>query len=163
VLRDYLAAHDNPDLRVEAALTDVLVHSGRWLEADSALTALLKKLPRSFMHLNNRAVARQELGRLADAENDARAALALAPANAIVNDTLGWILVERGSAEEALPHLREATAQRGSDAGIRYHLAAALAQLGRRKEALTELYFLLEDERQFPERQAAEDLQASLQ
>jgi putative PEP-CTERM system TPR-repeat lipoprotein len=163
VLRDYLAAHDNPDLRVEAALTDVLVHSGRWLEAESALTALLKKLPRSFMHLNNRAVARQELGRLADAENDARAALALAPANATVNDTLGWILVERGSAEEALPHLREATAQRGSDAGIRYHLAAALAQLGRRKEALAELYFLLEDEGQFPERQAAEDLQASLQ
>jgi putative PEP-CTERM system TPR-repeat lipoprotein len=152
---DKMLQQPKPDLRIEAALTDLLVMEGRWEEAEPALTEILRKIPRSPAHLNNRAIVRLQLGRLADAEKDALAAIALEPDSANIQDTLGWILVESGRPGEALPYVREAAARRGSDPSIRYHLAATLAALGREREALTELYALRERGDTFPEWQQA--------
>ncbi|MCX7894187.1 MAG: tetratricopeptide repeat protein, partial [Burkholderiales bacterium] len=69
----------------------------------------------------------------------AQKAYALAADDPLVNDTLGWILTRAGKPDEALLHLRNALIRQGDNAAIRYHLAAALAQLGRTKEAVKEL------------------------
>jgi Flp pilus assembly protein TadD len=62
-----------------------------------------------------------------------------APKSAAAQDTLGWILVQRGELEAGLRHLREARLRSPENPEIRYHLAAALAKAGRRDEARREL------------------------
>ena len=63
----------------------------------------------------------------------------LAPGDAAMQDTLGWILVEQGRLQDGLRHLREARLRDPNDLEIRYHLAAALAKSGRKEEARREL------------------------
>jgi putative PEP-CTERM system TPR-repeat lipoprotein len=65
----------------------------------------------------------------------ARRALALAPREAAVLDTVGWILVQQGDAKAGLSHLRRAHSRAAAQPEIRYHLAAALARLGKTAEA----------------------------
>ena len=93
----------------------------------------------------------------------ARQAIALAPGNAAINDTLGWILVETGKPGEALGYLREASAREYGNPRFRYHLAVCLNELGRSAEARRELLVALEQGRRFDDRTAAEQLLAALQ
>jgi putative PEP-CTERM system TPR-repeat lipoprotein len=160
-LREGLALSEE-NLRVYAALSDLLIREQRWDEADETLTALLDRAP-SAIHLNNRAYVRQKLGRYEEAESDARDALVLNSNYASAHDTLGWIMALDGRPLEALPHLREAAARIGSNPSVRFHLASVLGDLGRNREALAELYHLLDAETEFPERQQALELQARLQ
>jgi Flp pilus assembly protein TadD len=80
----------------------------------------------------------------------------------MVNDTLGWILAQRGAHEEALEFLREALARRGGDSEIRYHLAVVLNALGRAAEAQRQLEQALEGGQDFASRAAAQALQSTL-
>lgn len=81
------------------------------------------------------------LQRLQDPQAGAMAekAVKLAPGNPEYADTLGWILVEQGSLEAGLRHLREARLRDPNNGKIRFHLASALFKAGRREEARTEL------------------------
>jgi putative PEP-CTERM system TPR-repeat lipoprotein len=81
------------------------------------------------------------LARQGDAKalETAQQAHALAPNNATIQDTLGWILVERGDLDGGLRHLREARLRAPQSPEIRYHLAAALVRASRRDEARREL------------------------
>jgi putative PEP-CTERM system TPR-repeat lipoprotein len=63
----------------------------------------------------------------------------LAPRDAAIQDTLGWIMVQQGQVEEGLRQLRDARLRDPDNAEIRYHLASALARSGRRDEARKEL------------------------
>ena len=63
----------------------------------------------------------------------------LAPANALVIDTLGWAHHHFGQREKALSLLRDARLREPSNPEIRFHLAQVLAQSGRRAEAQDEL------------------------
>jgi len=63
----------------------------------------------------------------------------LAPQDAAIQDTLGWVLVQRGQRDAGLRHLREARLRDPKSPEIRYHLAVALAQAGRHNEARAEL------------------------
>ena len=73
----------------------------------------------------------------------------LAPQDAGMQDTLGWLLLQRGQADAALRHLREARLRAPRNPEIRYHLAVALAQAGRQEEALAELSSLLQEKISF--------------
>ncbi|MFK7829118.1 MAG: XrtA/PEP-CTERM system TPR-repeat protein PrsT [Congregibacter sp.] len=159
-LADYLEEGGN-DPRLLAAKADLLIAQERWSDAELTLTKVLQQFPNSVAHLNNRALARLNLGE-PGALADARAAVDLAQDNAAVNDTLGWILVQNGKPDEALSFLREATSRETDNPTLRFHLAVALAKLGRQKEALNELYLALETGRDFDERSKATALQTSL-
>jgi Flp pilus assembly protein TadD len=89
----------------------------------------------------------------------ARRAQQLAPDVPQINDTLGWILVENGEAEAALPYLREAVARQSDDPSLRYHLAVALHRLGRDVESAQELQIAVQQyDVDFAERSEAESL-----
>ncbi len=96
------------------------------------------------------------------AEETARKAHELAPANAAVADTLGWIQVNTGKLEEGITLLRRAVELSNGRAQVRYHLAAALAQAGDTEEARGILRELLAGDDQFSSRDEAEQLLATL-
>ncbi len=73
----------------------------------------------------------------------ARKAHALQPDNPAISDTLGWILVKTGSPAQGLRYLRNANLRASTNKKIRYHIAAALADLGRKDEAQKELESLV--------------------
>ena len=60
--------------------------------------------------------------------NYAKQAYKLAPENAAINDTLGWITVKRGQFAQGLGLLREASARDSQNGEVFYHLAYALAK-----------------------------------
>jgi putative PEP-CTERM system TPR-repeat lipoprotein len=90
----------------------------------------------------------------------ARRAHQLAPGNADIADTLGWILVERGQHEEGLKLLEGAA--RGGSAEVRYHYAAALARMNQRERAVEVLRNLLSETPEFASRKQAQALLDSL-
>ena len=61
----------------------------------------------------------------------AERALALAPDNADIADTLGWILVQNGQAERAIDYIRRSSEQKPENATVRYHLGVAYLEAGR--------------------------------
>lgn len=63
----------------------------------------------------------------------------LAPKSPLVQDTLGWILVQNGDTARGLDLLRQAVSQAPDNSAIRYHLAAALARSGDKTAARKEL------------------------
>jgi tetratricopeptide (TPR) repeat protein len=79
----------------------------------------------------------------------------LAPENAEVLDTLGWILVQLGDLGRGLSYLREAAVRDSRSATTRYHLSVALEEYGNREAAIRELKNALALEKDFPERDNA--------
>jgi putative PEP-CTERM system TPR-repeat lipoprotein len=58
-------------------------------------------------------------------------------------DTAGWALTLSGEVNEGLSYLRQAYSMSSSDIELQYHLAYALAKLGRKKEAIKYLGFIV--------------------
>lgn len=54
-------------------------------------------------------------------------------------DTYGWIALQRGNAEEALPYLKEAAAGLPNDPVVQVHLGMNYAALGRNQDAIEQL------------------------
>jgi Tfp pilus assembly protein PilF len=92
----------------------------------------------------------------------ARKAVDTMPDNGAIVDTLGWILVQRGSVEDGEKLLRQAVEMEDGRSEIRYHHAAALAKLGRIDEARATLEQILGGEDEFTSRADAEKLLAEL-
>jgi len=88
----------------------------------------------------------------------ARKAQKLAPESPLINDTLGWLLVKTGKPAEGLRYLRNANLRASSNKTIRFHIAAALAALGRKDEAKRELRGLLAGGEEFSEHAQAKAL-----
>ena len=88
----------------------------------------------------------------------ARRAYALAPNNAAVADTLGWILVDQGNLQEAIPVLRTANRSGEASGEFKYHLAVALAASGEKNEARLLLQEALSLDEEFTSRRDAESL-----
>jgi predicted TPR repeat methyltransferase len=82
-------------------------------------------------------VRHYEEGRLAQAEQQFAAALALVPGRPSVLTNLGAVRLQLGRTEEALALLEEAIAREPDNAEALGHCGAALAQLGRLAPALT--------------------------
>jgi len=137
VLEERLAAHPE-ELPVRLALASGYLRHGRIAAAIREHERLLEARPEDARVLNNLASLYHRSGDPRALEL-ARKAYRLAPEEAAVLDTLGWILVSRGDPEGALPLLRQAHARAASRPEVRYHLGVTLSRLGRLEEAKGEL------------------------
>ncbi|MEM8942778.1 MAG: XrtA/PEP-CTERM system TPR-repeat protein PrsT, partial [Pseudomonadota bacterium] len=99
----------------------------------------------------------------AQAQAYAEKAYAMNPEDPAVMDTLAWIYVRQGKADEALPLLRDASVRASRSPTVAFHLASALAALDRGDEARRIVTALLTSEEPFQERSEAEKLLVSLQ
>ena len=140
----------------ESALVDK-----QYKPAAALFELVLKSDPDNPAVLNNLALAYQ-------AQKDPRAlptaerAMKLAPGNAGVIDTVGWMLAQQGDVQRALPLLRKAVELAPTMPEPRYHLAFALNQAGDKKAARQELDKLLADTKDFPQLDDARSLLKTL-
>jgi putative PEP-CTERM system TPR-repeat lipoprotein len=146
---------------VRAYAANHYMMGGRSKEAIEQYEAIRRKTPANVVVLNN-------LANLYQNENDSRAlavaeeALKLAPGNAAVLDTVGWILVQQNQTRRGLDVLRKAVSSAPSHATIRYHHAVALAHVGEKAQARKELEKLLTDAPEFPSAKEARAMLGSL-
>lgn len=129
----------NPtDIVALKLLAEAQFRSGQLDAAKKSYQKAVTTDPNDASTLNNYA---NLLLRLNDPEalNVADKAVRLAPGVAVFSDTLGWIHVKQGQPETALRYLREARLRSPENREIRFHLAYALAKMGRATEAREEL------------------------
>ena len=149
------------DAAVQKALADSYARAGNFAQARVAYDNLLKLTPNDADALNNQA---NVLLRLKDpgAVKLAEQAVAKSPGNAAAIDTLGWALFQAGQTDRALQLLRDARLRDPASPEIRYHLAAVLAQTGRKAEARAELESALMESTNFESATEAKKLLDSL-
>lgn len=116
-------------IAAQVAQGDAALREGKWRTAIEAYERLRAWTGDSnVLVLNNLAYARGRAGETGEAILLARKAQGLAPDNAAVLDTLGWLLWESGEdREEGLALLRRAAQTAPDDASIRDHLRRAQA------------------------------------
>lgn len=130
------------DLPAQKALAEAQFRAGQLSAARLTYQRVLAAGVDDASILNNYANLLQELND-PGAQEQAEKALKLSPANAAFNDTLGWILVQKGQLEPGLRYLREARLRSPENREIRFHLAYALNKNGRKDEARDELNAVL--------------------
>ncbi len=140
-----------------AALAEEYLNTGKYNEAKKSYEALLKLFPNEPQFLNNLAIIYLHTGD-EKALSYAEQAQKLAPDQASSNDTLGWILVNKGQAEQGLNYLRNAHSRLSQNPEIRYHIAVALEKLDRKTEAKQELTEALKSSEAFNGREDAQVL-----
>ena len=103
------------------------------LEAD--LREILKREPNNSDALNALGFTLADrTARFPEAHDLIKRALDIAPDNFYALDSMGWVLYRLGRAEEAIPYLQKARAQR-NDPEVAAHLGEVLWTLGRKKDA----------------------------
>jgi len=137
LMQTWLRGHPQ-DSAAQSALAEAYLRGGQLQLARTTYEAVLKQRGKDVGVLNNLANILLRLNE-PQALNYAQQAYALAPGNPDIADTLGWILVRKGQAQQALPYLRDARLRSASNRVIQYHLGVALHTLGRKAEARREL------------------------
>jgi putative PEP-CTERM system TPR-repeat lipoprotein len=148
-------------LEVEYAM--ILNRQGDWAGVEGLLNEMLTATPGDPDLLNNRADARLRLGKSDAALEDAQRAVKIAPDQAHLADTLGWILVQSGRPEEGLAYLRSAAADLPANPDVLYHLGAALDLLGESEEAARQLRAALQLEQPFESAEQARRLLSKIE
>jgi tetratricopeptide (TPR) repeat protein len=157
ILNDRLAI-DPTNYALRSALAALYLHRERYDEAIPQLTRLAAERPSDPTPLNNLAWLHQQRGDLAKARQLAERAFMIGPRTASIDDTLGWILLAQGAADQAVPYLSSANLSAPQNAVIRYHLAVALDRVGRSTDAQAILEALLGTGVSFADKAAAEQL-----
>lgn len=136
------------DRAVLRALADGQIRAGNFQAARKSYESLLKQAPDDGWALNSLA---NVLFKLKDprAIEVAGQAVAKMPGNPHAIDTLGWLSFQAGKTDEALQFLRDARLRAPGNPLIRYHLAKALAETGRKAEAREELEAALKTGQRF--------------
>ena len=93
------------------------------------------ELPQQRVYNNLANLYMQTGGKMDLALEYARKAHEQSPDSSLIADTYGWALVESGRPGEGLPLLRQAYARNSLHPEVNYHLAIALAMLGKGPEA----------------------------
>lgn len=127
VLRQWLQGHPQ-DVSVRAVLAEHLLGQNDLREAIAEYERLLQQGSSPAM-LNNLAWAYQLTGD-ERAEATARRALEGAPTNPAIAHTYGWILLENGKVEQALPLLEKAALALPDNAEVQGHVRRARAIAG---------------------------------
>lgn len=150
------------DLIARFELGTVHLNATRYAEAASVFQGIVERTPDSVTALNNLAWSLAMAGDFEGARQYAEHANSVDPRDPVVADTLGFILLELGQSENALPLLRQASEVLTNDPSVSFHLAKALAALKKEDEARTILTALLAAPITFPERDQAEQLAKDL-
>lgn len=156
----WLTKHPD-DVRVRRFKADTLMSDGQPALAASQIEATLVKDPANPAALNNLALAYQT-AKDPRAQKTAGDAARLAPGNANILDTLGWILVDSGDAAQGVVVLKKASGIAPAARDIRYHLAAGLKKTGDVDGARRELATLMKGDMKFAQADDARALLASL-
>ncbi|WP_457424577.1 XrtA/PEP-CTERM system TPR-repeat protein PrsT [Roseateles sp. P5_E7] len=152
----------NPtDVIVRTSMAELLVRSGDFAGARKQYEAALKVSPSNTGVLNNLANVLIEL-KDPGAVDIAERALKNDPRNPVLLDTAGWAYHRAGKADRALQLLRDARLRAPDNSDIRYHLAAVLAQAGRKGEAREELNGALRGNANFATAAEAKQLLSTL-
>lgn len=110
-----------------------------WPQARVLIQQALQLAPNEADLLNYLGYSMVEHGENpAMAESYLRRALALAPSDNQIRDSVGWVLMRLGHVAEGLPLLEQAAEQMPQDPAINYHLGVAYWMAGRRLEAVNE-------------------------
>jgi len=149
------------DTVVRSAAAELLVRAKDFAGARKQYEAILKTSPSDAGVLNNLANVLIEL-KDPGAVDVAERALKTDPRNAVLLDTAGWASHRAGKADRALQLLRDARLRAPDNPDIRYHLAAVLAQAGRKGEAREELNAALRNEATFATAADARQLLSTL-
>jgi len=149
------------DGAVRRQYAEFLVRSGDMGGARAEYEQLRLLVPKDAEVLNDLANVLARLGE-PQAGPIAEQALALAPTNVTIADTAGWIAFQAGRTDRAIQLLRDARLRDPENPVVRYHLAAALAKLGRPAEAREEVTAALNSKLAFDERGPAESLLRTL-
>lgn len=153
---------ENPkDTGFQLYLADRSLRSKDYANAAQQYKAVLAEQPKNAIALNNLAYAAGELGD-PSAIKYAEQALEIAPESAAIQDTLGWLLVEKGDAKRGVELLKKAAARAPNAAEVRLHLAKALIKTGDRSGARSELEAIVKLKQQTAARTEAEKLLATL-
>ena len=157
-LTKWIQQHPN-DLVARAYAAEYYTNVGRNQDAILQYQTILQQKSGNAMLLNNLAYLYQ---RKADkrARPTAEQALQLAPDHPAIQDTLGWILVQQGQAQQGLGLLRKAITKVPANPAIRYHYAVALARTGDKAAAQKEFESILQ---KHPEFAHADAIRAELQ
>lgn len=147
------------DAPARFALAVALTESGAEARAIGQFELLARQPTPSAMVLNNLAWLYLESSD-SRAEATARQAFDLAPKDARIADTYGWVLLQQGKSELALPLLKQAASVPDSSPAVQYHYAVALARSGQQTEAKQRLQQVVNA--QTPESEDARKLLADL-
>ncbi|MCU0842051.1 MAG: PEP-CTERM system TPR-repeat protein PrsT [Thiobacillaceae bacterium] len=153
-LSRWMQSHPRDEV-ILAYAAEQQLRNRRYPAAIAHYQALLKLLPNSVLAHNNLANAYLFTQDTANALAMAEKAYALDKNSIAVQDTLGWILLQRGETQRALELIGGALAKAPKSPGIRYHHAVALAKSGDRARARKEIEKLLGENPDFPEIESA--------
>ena len=153
---------ENPsDSTVRFFLASTAMQNKNYKDAAQRYQDILKKQPNHFETLNNLAWT---LGELKDpaALSYAEKAYALAPTNAGVLDTYGWLLVTGDGGKRGIELLTDAATRAPQSVEIRMHLAKALIKSGDKAGAKKELEAAAKHSEKSPLKAEIEQLLRSL-
>ena len=132
------SAKQPADMVAKRALAEMQLLSGKTDAAKRSFEAVVQADPKDATGLAAYANALLKLNdpaAVVTAEN----AFKLAPNTTPVADTYGWALAQTGNLEAAVRVLREVRLRDPGNGQVRWHLASALAKIGRKAEARDEL------------------------
>jgi putative PEP-CTERM system TPR-repeat lipoprotein len=146
ILQGWLVQHGNA-ANARLALANMQLLDRNYDAAQATYERAFKDTPQDPVLLNNLAWLYAKKGDKRAREFAIRA-LRAAP-NDQTADTLGWVLLEGGDAQTALPYLRQAAAGMPANGAVKYHLAAALEATGDKKQAIALLEEALQKDKDF--------------
>jgi putative PEP-CTERM system TPR-repeat lipoprotein len=153
---------DPKDVAIRSALGSLYFEQKKYDDAITEYTRIVAEQPTDAVALNNLAWLFQQKGDLMKARGLAEQAVAASSQTAKrapqIYETLGWILLAQGAADEALAYLSAANFADPKDPDIQYRLAVAFNRLGRTVDAQARLETLLGSGVTFSDRAEAEKL-----
>ncbi len=155
-LEAWLATHPD-DVAARGKLAEMALLGDEPQRAIDLYRSLIEDAPNDVQALNNLAYLLAESDDK-EALGYAEKAFELMPGNAAVADTLGWLLVQQGTARRGVQVLEKATKLDPEQSTIRYHYAHALAAAGDEREARKVLTELLAANVAFPAQNDAKAL-----
>ncbi len=153
---DVLTAHpDDTSARLFLAQMDII--DRRFQPAADTYLAIIRNDPSNVIVLNNLAYSLAETGRHDEALKYGQRAKEIAPERGDVDDTLGWVMYQKGVYNSAVQYLKMAVS-RDNTALNNYHLAMAYWKSGNQKLGRETLKVALSKDPTLPEANAARQL-----